>query len=201
MSYRTPLFFSVPVRPRLSVGTHDSLPRSTETHERGPPRLDHPGTWDIGTTYRRLVLGHGLVVSVVFPPHLSASEVFPLRLSASEVFVLRLSVLEASRPRLPVSEVFVPRLPVLEGSPPQLPVPTGARLLFLKIPVLSILVPVSARYPTPHPPVRLGCRYCCGSSYVRCVPRPNPIQKPKMRQIHLFPLPMPGKGIPLPEVA
>ena len=169
---------SVPLRSRLSVGTHDSLPRSAETHERGPPHPDHPGTWDIGTAYRRLVLGHGLVVSVVFPP----------RLSASEVFVPRLSVLEATPPRLQVSEVFVARLPV----------PVGAQLLFSEVLVLSNLVTVSARYPTPHPLVRLGFRYSCGSSYVRCVPCPNPIQKPKMLRIHLLPLPMPGEGIQLP---
>ena len=63
---------------------------------------------------------------------------------------------------------------------------------------MSILVPVSARYPTPRPPVCLGFRYSCGSSYVRRVPRLNPIQKPKKLRIHLLPLPVLGGGIPLP---
>ena len=134
---------------------------------------------------------------------------FPRRLSVSEVFVPRLSALEASPPQLLVSEVFVPRLSVLEATPPRLqvsevfvarlPVPVGAQLLFSEVLVLSNLVTVSARYPTPHPLVRLGFRYSCGSSYVRCVPCPNPIQKPKMLQIHLLPLPVPGEGIPLPR--
>ena len=70
-------FWSVPLRPHLSVGTHGLPPMSAEMHERGLPRPDHPGTWDIGTTYRRLVSVHGLVVSVVFPPPLSALEIFP----------------------------------------------------------------------------------------------------------------------------
>ena len=59
--------------------------------------------------------------------------------------------------------------------------------------------PVSVRYPTPRPPVLLGCCYCCNNSCARCNPLPNPIPALKMLQIRRLFRPRPREGISLPE--
>ena len=119
-------------------------------HIHGPLNPDHLGTSDIGTTCHRSVSEHGLVVSQVSP--LLLSEVFcPLLLQVSGV----------SPPLLSVSDVGLP-------------------FAGLGLPVLLTAVTVSARYSTPCPPVRLGCRDCFGNLNGRYICPPSPNQRTTM---------------------